>query len=172
MITRPQCLARMCGRHSRVSLIADMRFSSKADCQSSSVNESNVPGFGPPALLNRMSTEPNRSTAVCTTRSRSAGRVTSAASPTTVEPSVATACTSLAAARIAASSRENMTTFAPSAASARATPLPSPLLAAATIAVFPRNPRSMPRRAYQTTSWQPPVSHDRASVRRRKGCQE
>src|SRR6266851_5169546 len=64
VITRPQCLARICGRHSRVSLIADMRFSSKADCQSSSVNESNIPGFGPPALLNRMSTEPKRSTVV------------------------------------------------------------------------------------------------------------
>ena len=71
----------------------------------------------------------------------------SAASPITCAPAQA-ACTSEAAVRIERSSRENMTTFAPSAASARATPLPSPLLAAATMAVLPTSPRSMRRRAY------------------------
>src|SRR5438874_8894452 len=55
VITRPQCLARIWGKHSRVNLMADMRFSSTADCQSSSFRVSNMPGFGPPALLKTMS---------------------------------------------------------------------------------------------------------------------
>src|SRR5579859_4984093 len=161
VITRPQCLARMCGRHSRVRRMAARRFSSKADCQSASESVSNTPGFGPPALLNRMSTPPNRSTVVATTRSRSASWVTSAARPTTAAPadpaapSATAAWISAAAAWIDASTRENITTLAPSTASARATPLPSPLLAAATIAVFPRKPRS--------------ISAQRTSRRRRYG---
>src|SRR5450631_762217 len=145
VMTRPQCLARMDGRHSRVSRMADIRLSSNAPCQSSSVRVSNMPGFGPPALLKRTSTLPNESTVVLTTCSRSAIRVTSAASPRTRVCCPAAACTCSAAAWIAGRIRENMTTFAPSAASACATPLPSPWLAAATIAVLPRSPRSIGR---------------------------
>ena len=45
VMTRPQCLARMDGRHRRVSRMADIRLSSKAPCQSSSVRVSNMPGL-------------------------------------------------------------------------------------------------------------------------------
>src|SRR5690348_5700595 len=51
-MTRPQRRCRMWGRHRRVSRIADIRLRSTAAYQSSSVSESNMPGFGPPALLN------------------------------------------------------------------------------------------------------------------------
>src|ERR1051325_7335880 len=44
-ITRPQRLARIRGKHRRVSLTADIRLRSTADCQSSSVRSSKTPGF-------------------------------------------------------------------------------------------------------------------------------
>src|SRR5207245_5222827 len=53
-MTRPQRRCRMCGRHNRVSLIADIRLRSTALYQSSSVSVSKTPGLGPPALLNTM----------------------------------------------------------------------------------------------------------------------
>src|SRR5712691_5312253 len=143
VMTRPQCRDRMCGRHKRVSLIADIRFRLNADCQSSSSSVSKTPGFGPPALLNKIPMDLKSSRVTFTTRSRSASRVTSAESPTTRAPSAATPRTSSAAVLMSSGSRENMTTLAPSCASAMAAPLPSPLLAAATIAVFPRSPRSI-----------------------------
>src|SRR5919202_2056124 len=142
-ITRPQRWCRMFGKHNRVSLIADIRFRSTAAYQSSSLSVSKTPGLGPPALLNTMPIASKVSTVVLTTRSRSFKRVTSAVRPATRAPSAATARTSFAAASMAPGLRENITTFAPSAASARATPLPRPLLAAATMAVLPRSPRSM-----------------------------
>src|SRR5438270_10579034 len=88
-----------------------------------------------------MSRSPKRSRAVSTTRSRSAGCVASAATPT--QPISAAACS------IAAASREKTTTLAPSSARARATALPSPLLAAATTAVLPVSPRSIQQTVLQ-----------------------
>src|SRR5262245_8620981 len=51
VMTRPQCFARIDGRHSRVRRMDDSRIRSTACCQSSSDSESNTPGGGPPALL-------------------------------------------------------------------------------------------------------------------------
>src|SRR3979411_247089 len=63
-IMRPQPPARMRGRHRRVSRIADIRFRSIAAYQSSSARLSNMPGFGPPALLNTIFAPSNSSTVI------------------------------------------------------------------------------------------------------------
>ena len=138
LTTRPKPRAAM---PSTVDLISSMGVSmlaSSALIHASRSQSRKSPGGGPPALLTRMST---------------CGQAASAAArpPTVVmSPATATTCTpgasersSAAVACSASSPRAVMTTLTPSCTSARAQPLPRPLLAAQTRAHLPLMPRSM-----------------------------
>src|ERR1041385_8408930 len=118
------------------------RTSAVAWSHASAVSDSNGPAGGPPLLVSRIATPPNRATPSRTSRSGSPRKPTSAGRASTGTPW--RAAISSAVARSAASPRAVSTSEAPSAASSSATARPNPRLDAASSATFPRNPSSMP----------------------------
>lgn len=137
LMIRPLRLARRCGKAARTIRTTLSSSRSKAFCQAASSKLSNAPPGGPPLLLTRTSNPPKRATAVATRCSAAPALATSAATGITSAWYVAAIC--VAAAVTAASSREEMTRRAPSAASASAMPRPMPRLAALTSATRPRS---------------------------------
>src|SRR6266853_5709009 len=121
------------GSAALTSRTALMRVSSNAGSQLSSGVLSNVPGGGPPAFTTRMSRPPSLPRA-WSTRASGSLETSPAAQPT--------ALIALPVASIAAASRDEMKTPAPSTTSASAHARPRPLLAAVTRARRPFSPRS------------------------------
>src|SRR5215510_8431568 len=110
---------------------------SRARSHTSRSHSRKSPGGGPPALLTRMSGFGH----ACRSAARTASVVMSPATVVTRTPVVSRI--SFAAASSASLVRAFMVTFTPSRARDMAQPLPSPLLAAHTIAFLPLMPRSM-----------------------------
>src|SRR5579862_3406334 len=140
--TRPRPLSRRAGSARRVNRMVDISVSSQAARQSSSSNWSKLPAGGPPVLLTRTSTPPNRSRVAATSRARASGSVDSpvTASPRALPGSASTSPTAWSS-RLPL--RANIATLQPSAASAMAAARPMPDDAPLTIAVHPSRPRSM-----------------------------
>src|ERR1700722_794760 len=130
----------MYGTTSRTNRTKFSVMTSNACRQSSSVRSANRPCAGPPELLTRTSTPPNRSAVAATTLLMSAALVRSAGTASTSAP--VSSLISCAAACRSASVRAQIVTRAPSRASASADALPRPLLAAPTSATLPFSPRS------------------------------
>src|SRR5579883_36633 len=135
--TRPKRRWIMPSTVRRMSSMGVSMLASSALIQMSRSHSRKSPGGGPPALLTRMSGLGQASSA-----SRLPSSVVmSAASAVTLTP-VLRRISSAVASR-AGLPRARITRLAPSAASAMAQPLPSPLLAAQTKAVLPLMPKSM-----------------------------
>ena len=141
LMMRPPPTLRISGMHFRISRMAPQTFSSKSDSQSSSDTSSKGLAMETPALLTRMSTRPNWSSAVPTTRSGVSRSMTSAERGTTT-PSVAVRM-SWAARSSTSWRRATMMTLAPSSAMRMAANLPMPSLPPVTMATLSLNPRSM-----------------------------
>ena len=139
-ITRPHRFSRMCGTTARTKRTKFSVTTSNPCRQSSSVRSANRPSAGPPELLTRTSTPPNRSTVAVTTLSMPAAVVRSAGTASTSLP--VCPLMSAAAASRSAFVLAQIVTRAPSRASARADALPRPRLDAPTTATLPASPRS------------------------------
>ena len=120
-----------------ISSIGVSMLSFSALFQSSSDQSRKSPGGGPPALVTRMSGAGQAASSLA----RPSGVVTSQAMAVTLAP--VSLRISSAVASSASAPRAEITSSTPSPASARAQPLPRPLLEAQTIALRPLMPISM-----------------------------
>src|SRR3954447_5212411 len=133
--TRPCPLSPRRSRQACTENIVPFRLQPSTASMSASVISASGFSGKTPALAQRTSIPPNRSTAVSASRRQSSTRDTSATVVSTL-PS-APAASSSAAARIVPSSRAAISTLAPSRANARAMPLPMPLLPPVTMTERP-----------------------------------
>lgn len=141
LMMRPLPVLRRWGMTRRLRRTVLSRLSSKADCQALSSKDSNLPKGGPPALLTSISIFPNVDALVSTNCAAWVASFTSTGMANTRPLLLAR---SSSAVRSSVSGlRAPMTISAPSAASAAAQALPSPLLAARISAVLPLSWRSM-----------------------------
>ncbi len=134
---RPKRLVIMPSTVALIRKIGVSMLASSARSHASRSHSRKSPGGGPPALLTRMSGLGH----AWSSAARTASVVTSPATVVTRTP-VASRI-SFAAASSASLVRALIVRFTPSRASDMAQPLPSPLLAAQTIAFLPLIPRSM-----------------------------
>jgi len=131
---RPNLRAIMPSTTARISMIGVTMFALTAACHAASSQSRKSPIGGPPALLTRMS----GCGQAASTAARPSGAVMSAATASTRTP--VSSRISSAVASSASAPRALITRFTPSRASASAQPLPSPWLAAHTIALRPSMP--------------------------------